>query len=141
MSRAQLDWLYRDSPAGDIPDGVGDGVAILAPGTPLARFAARIVRLFLWQGKVFDAAHGELRNRITVFRIPAVRARVYKGASLLDGKESIILDYSRTSLLARWVRDEIREVSPGLYLGLAYVFHFRVISFALFFRDRESTSL
>ena len=29
----------------------------------------------------------------------------------MDQKECIVLDYSETSLLAHWVRDEIREVS------------------------------
>jgi hypothetical protein len=138
MAPAQLDDLYRHSPAGAIPNGVGEGVAILLPGTPLARSAAKIVRLLFWQGKVFDAPRGELRNRITIFRVLAVRARAYTGMSLLDGNESIILDYSRTSLLARWVRDEMREVAPGLYLGLAYVFNIRLIAFALFFRDRPT---
>jgi hypothetical protein len=31
-----------------------------------------------------------------------------------------VLDYSQTSIVAQWIRDEIREVSPGLYLGLVY---------------------
>ena len=30
-----------------------------------------------------------------------------------------MLDYSDTSLLAHWIRDEIREVGPGTYLGKA----------------------
>ena len=32
-----------------------------------------------------------------------------------------MLDYSKTSLIAHWIRDEIREVSPGIYLGLVYL--------------------
>ena len=27
----------------------------------------------------------------------------------MDGKECIVLDYSETSLLAHWIRDEIRD--------------------------------
>lgn len=133
MSRAQLDELYRHSPAGAIPDGAGRGVAIVLPGTPFGRLAARFIRALVWQGKVFDRERGELRNSITGLHVLAVKARVYLGVSLLDGSESIILDYSRTSLLARWVRDEIREVSPGVYLGLAYVIKIRLIQFALVF--------
>jgi hypothetical protein len=91
--------------------------------------------MFAWKGKVFDAQRGQLLNRVTPFGVHGIRANVYPGASLLDGRESIILDYSRTSVLARWVRDEIREVSPGVYLGFAYVFGRRVISFALTFHD------
>ena len=48
-----------------------------------------------------------------------VRAKVYKDASWFDGEETIVLDYSKTS---SWppVRDEIREVAPGVYLGLVF---------------------
>ena len=30
----------------------------------------------------------------------------------MDNKDCIVLDYSETSLLAHWIRDEIREVAP-----------------------------
>jgi hypothetical protein len=41
------------------------------------------------------------------------------------------LDYSQTSLLAPMVRDEIREIEPDLWLGLAYMWRTRVLRFAL----------
>ena len=46
---------------------------------------------------------------------------MYRDASRLDGRPCIVLDYSKTSRVAGWVRDEIREVAPRLYLGLVYV--------------------
>ena len=87
-------------------------------------------RLF-WQGKVFNPEQGGLINRILPFRFRAFRAKVYKDASWIDGKQTIVLDYSKTSLLARKVRDEIREVAPGLYLGKAYWGRTRVLDFTL----------
>ena len=69
--------------------------------------------LVAWKGKVFDREKGELKNKILPFGIKAVRAKVYKEASWFDGKETIVLDYSKTSFVARLVRDEIREVAPG----------------------------
>ena len=51
----------------------------------------------------------------------AIKADVYVDASRLDGRPCIVLDYSKTSRVAGWVRDEIREVAPGLYIGLVYV--------------------
>jgi hypothetical protein len=51
----------------------------------------------------------------------------------LDGAECIVLDYSETSLIAHWIRDEIPEVIPGLYLGLVYWDHDRVLNFVLRF--------
>jgi hypothetical protein len=29
----------------------------------------------------------------------------------------IVLDFSETSLVAQWIRDEIRQIGPGMYLG------------------------
>ena len=45
--------------------------------------------------------------------------------------ETIVIDYSSTSLLARKVRDEIREVEPGVYLGLVWWGKRRLLDFAL----------
>ena len=42
------------------------------------------------------------------------------GPSWLDGAPSMILDYRGTSRIYGNYRDEIREVAPGLYLGLMY---------------------
>jgi hypothetical protein len=104
---------------------------MLLPGTALAKPIAHLVRALAWQGKVFDAERGELANSILLFRINAVRAKVLQGHSWLDGRPCIVLDYSQTSLLAPMVRDEIREIEPGLWLGLAYMWRARVLRFAL----------
>jgi hypothetical protein len=133
LSRAELDELFRRSPAGPIPTGRGEGLAIVAPGTVSGRVAARLVRRLIWQGKVFDGRGETLRNRLLPFDVEAVTARIYRGPSRLDGNECIVLDYSRTSLVARWVRDEIRELSPGRYLGVAYLASRKLLNFALAF--------
>ena len=53
------------------------------------------------------------RNRILAFGLDAIVAEVYKAASWFDNKECIVLDYSKTSLVAEHVRDEIRQIGPG----------------------------
>ena len=133
MSQAQLDDLFRSSPAGDIPNGSANGTAIIAPGTRYSAAIAEIINHFGWQGKVFDAANGTLKNRILAFGVEAIIAKVYKGPSWLDGKECIVLDYSQTSILAHRIRDEIRLVSPGFYLGKVYWNKDRLIDFCLQF--------
>ena len=133
LTEAQLDDLFRQSAAGDIPNGDAHGTAIIAPGKKFTHEIASVINIFAWQGKTFDAAHGTLVNRISAFGVKAIVAEVYKGASLFDGKECIVLDYSKTSLLAKHVRDEIREISPGVYLGLVYWDTKRTIHFALEF--------
>jgi hypothetical protein len=133
MSQEQLDDLFRASPAGEIPNGSANGTAIIAPGTRYCAPIAQIINHFGWQGKVFDAANGSLKNRILAFGLEAIIAKVYKGPSWLDGKECIVLDYSQTSLVAQRVRDEIRLISPGFYLGKVYWNKDRLIDFCLQF--------
>jgi hypothetical protein len=139
MNQEQLDDLFRNSPAGSIPQGEGDGTVIIATGTQLSEIAARFLRFFAWQGKIFNPERGDLRNEITPFGIQAIIAKVYKGESWLDGKECVVLDYSETSIIVQWVRDEIREVAPGLYLGVVYWSRTKLINFALKFHDGEGS--
>lgn len=133
MSQTELDDLFRASPAGDIPDGGAEGTAIIAPGTKYTQSIASIINHFGWQGKVFDAQKGFLKNKVLPFGIEAVVARVYKDASWMDGKECIVLDYSDTSVIAHYIRDEIRLIGPGFYLGKVYWAKDRLIDFCLQF--------
>lgn len=74
-------------------------------------------------------------------------AKLYCGQSLIDSRrESIIIDYAFTDELPGYrerpdflagrrglkVRDEIRMVRPGLYLGRAYMDHAFVLNFVLY---------
>ena len=68
----------------------------------------------------FDGKRGVLTNRISALGLNAIVADVYKADSWLDQKECVVLDYSKTSLLAHWIRDEIRMLEPGFYLGKVY---------------------
>jgi len=133
MSQVELDDLFTKSLAGEIPKGEARGTAIVAPGTTYTQNIADFVNHFSWQGKVFDPSKGVLRNKILFFGLNAIIAKVYKGDSWMDGKECIVLDYSDTSLLAHWIRDEIRNVEPGIYLGKVYWDKKRLIDFALEF--------
>jgi len=135
MSQAQLDDLFTKSPPGEIPDGEANGTAIIAPGTAYTAEIAALINHFAWQGKTFDAKKGVLRNRILPFGLNAIIAKVYKAPSWLDGKECIVLDYSETSLLAHWIRDEIRLIAPRWYLGKVYGSIKRLIDFAIEFAD------
>ena len=133
MSQEQLDDLFSGSAAGEIPNGEAQGTAIIAPGTKYSSEIASLINIFVWQGKTFDAAHGTLRNRISAFGLNAIVAEVYKAPSWFDNKECIVLDYSKTSFVAEHIRDEIRQVAPGVYLGLVFWDKTRTIHFALHF--------
>jgi hypothetical protein len=117
MSGPELDALYRQGAAVGIPAGRVRGTAILAPGTRRNGAMAAGTRL-VWQGKVFDPAESLAVNRF--FGLPLIRAQVMQDQSWLDGAPSLVLDYSRTSRVYAQYRDEIRQIAPGLFLGLMY---------------------
>ena len=117
MSGPELEALYRQGQAVGISAGRIRGTAILAPGTrrnPAMAMGTRAV----WQGKIFDPTGSSAVNRF--FGLPIVRAQVYQDQSWLDGAPALVLDYSRTSRVYAQNRDEIRQVAPGLFLGLMY---------------------
>ena len=133
MTQSQLDDLFRASPPGPIPTGEATGTAIIAPDTRYSAPIAQFINHFAWQGKVFDPQTKTLKNRISALGFEAIIAEVYTGPSWLDGKECIVLDYSKTSIVAHWIRDEIRLVDPGTYLGIVYWDDHRILNFALEF--------
>jgi hypothetical protein len=133
MSRSELDRLFGESPPGPIPAGRARGTAILLPGSVIDRAIAALVRALVWKGKVFSSATGDLKNRIGPLGTPLIRARVYEDKSWFAKRPAIILDYSKTSLVARMIRDEIRQVAPGVYLGQVYWGKKRIALFMLEF--------
>jgi hypothetical protein len=138
MPASALDELFRGSPAGPIPEGRARGTAILFPGSWFGRLLGWVIRLLFWKGKIFRPKSGDLKNRIGPLGWPLIRARVYEDQSWFADGPAVVLDYSKTSLLARWIRDEIREVSPGVYLGVVYWGKRRIARFLLEFgRDAK----
>jgi hypothetical protein len=92
-------------------------------------------------------AKGEFDNEDQWLLFPA---RLYCGQSLLDSRrESIIIDYAFTDELPGYrekpdflagrkglmVRDEIRMVRPGFYLGRAYIGKVFLLNFTLYNKD------
>ncbi len=136
MSREELDVIYSAcNTPGAMPTSEMRGTAILA-GSPFSKTVAALARLFAWQGKVFDVfamdnTAGVLINKITTFSLTFVVAKVYRDASWLDGKPTIVIDYSKTSFFCKKVRDEIREIEPNVYLGKVWWGKKRVLDFAL----------
>jgi hypothetical protein len=133
MKGRELEELFSQRRVGEIPDGVGRGTVLVAPGTFIAGFMAKLLYLLAWRGKVVDKASGTLLNIVSPFGVKAIKAMVYKDPSWFDGAECIVLDYSKTSFVARRIRDEIREVSPGVFLGIVFWGKRRVGKFALVF--------
>lgn len=131
MTNSELDQLFRSSPSGDIPDGDMRGTVLLFPGTPAARPLATAAYAVAWQGKVVDRRERLLKNKITPLGLRLIAARLSLDPSWVDEEPCVVLDYSHSSLVARMVRDEIRLVAPGLYLGVVWTWRKRVAWFTL----------
>ena len=117
MSPCALEQLYAQGILAPIPAGKIRGQALLNPGTKLAVPTSRGSRL-VWQGKIFNADGQTAVNRF--FGVRMIKANVSNAESWRDGRPALILDYSQTSLLYAPYRDEIRQIAPGLFLGLMF---------------------
>lgn len=133
LSRDALDDVFRGSPAGPIPTGRAHGTALLFPGTAVDRVLQTLIRALIWKGKVFRSETADLKNRIGPLGMPLIRAQVYEAESWFSPGPAIILDYSKSSIVARWIRDEIREAAPGVYLGQVFWGRRRIALFMLEF--------
>ena len=133
LSTTELEAIYRD---GSVPthfrvlDGHPRGRMLTVRrietsrlGRSLRRFAA--ARSFPWGGKSFSstsATTGSGINRVHLFgRHQLFPFHTLLGPSRIDGAQTLILDYDLADNpgLIRKIHDEIREVSPGLFLGPA----------------------
>lgn len=131
MSDDQLERLYRE---GSVPDdltvlnGKPEGRLLAVRNAGEGLLAAGLRRLaswraFPWAGKVFQATstqRGGGRNRIRLGReSELVPFETYFDQSALDGERCIVLDYdvAANPAPARRIRDELRQVGEGLYLG------------------------
>jgi hypothetical protein len=90
-------------------------------GSRATRPLAAIVRALMWHGKVFQPESHDLKNLLSPFSFKAIRAEVYQGESRFDTKPCVVLDYSKSSRMARRVRDEIRQVGDNEYLGMVFL--------------------
>jgi hypothetical protein len=130
----ELDALYRAATVSSTmhADGKLIGRMLTVKGLPggiagaLRRWAA--APSFVWEGKTFEASsdtRGVGHNRVFIPKALG-RQNLFPfetsfGPSAVDGKPCLILDYdlSVNPSYIRKIHDEIREVSPGLFLGPA----------------------
>ncbi|MBC7661171.1 MAG: hypothetical protein H7249_15850 [Chitinophagaceae bacterium] len=127
-------------------------LAIVSPYGVLEKIIKK-VGVSIWKGKIFQNETQSLTNRIGLMK--QYPAHVFCGQSLLDSRrESTILDYNLAEDLSHYnpmidwqmtrrglgVRDEIRMVHPGLYLGRAYVRNMFALNFVIERNDVGSDS-
>lgn len=117
LPECELVKLYRCSPPGQVPGCYTPGLVIFKPGSFITAPLARVLEYSAWQGKYFPDP-GTMVNR--QFGVPTIPAAISAGESWLDGGPSLVFDYEETSVVCHRYRDEVREVSPGVYLGIMH---------------------
>ena len=131
---SELDKLYTQAtmPANmNALDGRPKGRMLAIKGTdrtPLAGLIRMISKasLFPWGGKSFQSTNtkegsGINRINLTLLQRNWFPFKTVVEPSAIDGKQCIYLDYDLAGnpWFIRRIRDELREVSPGLFLGPA----------------------
>lgn len=131
---AELKELYENARAPRIGDVSGDlrGRMLAWPSLDRRPTIANAIRTFAgsaafpWRGKSFEPK-GELGgdgiNRVISDRFRLFRFETFIGPSKAGDFDALQLDYDLPSNppVIRSIKDEIRELEPGLWLGQAYV--------------------
>ncbi len=133
LNNAELNELYDYGSAYDIPSASQPGPPLLLTGLPLPvpgfEGPSKLFNFF-WGGKIFttnQVGDTSLTNKIlpnTPFTFNDVSAQVTikNNSYTADGESVIFLNYENSNIaMARIVRDEMRLIAPGLYLGRAYL--------------------
>lgn len=124
--------LYRNARVPRVDDLSGDlrGRMLAIPGMPWP--LARVVRWFagwnrfqMWRGKSFQTMapdRGQGQNRVILDRWRWYRFATSIGRSRAGDFDALQLDYDNKDnpFYIRTVKDEVRELRPGLWLGQAY---------------------
>ena len=134
MTQSQLDELFTASPVGDIPDGEGKGTAIIArrnrphPGNRRLHQPFRLAgQNFRRQGRVCS------RTRSCHSASPPSSPGSTRARAGSTARNASCSTTRETSLVAGWIRDEIRMIEPGFYLGQVFGGRTRLFHFTLQF--------
>jgi len=131
---SDLERLYKDARAPRLGDVAGDlrGRMLAWPSLQARPGVANAIRAFAgskafpWRGKSFNPKgeiSGEGINRVLSDRLRLFRFETFIGPSKAGDFDALQLDYDLPSNppVIRSIKDEIRELEPGLWLGQAYL--------------------
>jgi hypothetical protein len=124
--------LYREASVPQIASVHGDLKGRMLAWHGLGGAAATLIRLvgswdrFPWRGKSFQpigADNGEGVNRIFSERLKLFKFTTFVGQSRAGAFDAVQLDYDHPGnpFFIRAIKDEIRQLKPGLFLGQAYL--------------------
>ncbi len=109
--------MFRDGIPDTTPVGPTRGTVLYADDGLLPRVKARL-QGSVWKGKYFHG-DGTFTNR-WAGGVRAGTAGTTVDSSWLDGQPSLTVQYPPTAPVFGNVRDELRQVGPGVWLGRSY---------------------
>jgi hypothetical protein len=114
MEECQLIEVYKCGSPAPVPCGKNPGIVIFNPGSMITVPLSNLLKYTgSWQGKYITS--DTMYNR--QFCMPTMKGKIGMAESWIDGKPTMVFDYEGESLICHRYRDEVREVSPGVYLG------------------------
>lgn len=109
--------LFRDGTCGRAPCGSTRGTVLYADDAHLPRVKARL-QGSAWKGKDFHG-DGSFTNR-WIGGIHAISACTRIEPSWLDGQPCLVMQYPPDAPVFGNVRDELRQIGPGEWIGRSY---------------------
>jgi hypothetical protein len=116
MTACELEALFNSASPGQMPSGWVPGELLILTDFPMPRISEALAHRY-WQGKQIEP-DGSFINQFKYRQRFASKAVI--APSLYDGKPAIVMAYPPRTPFFGNIRDEFREVSPGLYLGRIY---------------------
>jgi hypothetical protein len=116
MTPCELEQLFASVEVGPMPSGWMPGELLVLTDFPMPRISEALAR-GNWRGKQLGP-DGSFVNQFRYRQRFSSQAVI--APSLYDGRPAIVMAYPPDTPFFRNIRDEFREVSPGLYLGRIY---------------------
>lgn len=108
--------LFRQGTVDCGPVGPTRGIVLYAEGNH-PRLKARVQGV-VWKGKTFHC-DGTFTNR-WLGGVQAVSAGTGVEPSWIDGEPCLVMRYAPDAAVFANVRDELRQIAPGVWLGRSY---------------------
>src|SRR5687767_10743589 len=132
LAPAQLEELYAQASVPTIPSLSGDLRGRMLAWQGLSGPLAKVIQLlgssnrFPWRGKSFShegELSGEGINRVLLDKWRLFKFTTFVGPSRGGAFDAVQLDYDHPQNpgFIRMIKDEVRQLRPGLYLGQAYL--------------------
>jgi hypothetical protein len=116
LSPEELEQAYACGQGGSFPSGFGKGELLMLANTKRPKMKTRMANV-VWKGKTFDD-DGYFINQWAGFK--ALHSYAAEGPSWYDGLPCVVMEYPAGTPVFANMRDEIREVGPGVWLGMFF---------------------